>query len=197
MSYDKQKQIKATAKAAARNRDSLTTKTVKKWRVTSPEGKAYEFINLNSWLRSHTHLFNPDDVAIKIKSNGVQWSNAECGLRGALKTVKRQWRGWGVSREDVEEQPARSANCRFCGEPFEPTLKGTQVFCSPGCRREAEKLKYNKLTEKRKCEHCGVTFETSITHHVFCSARCRQQSRELIQQQEKDSLRLKRLNDKK
>lgn len=191
---DKNQRI-ATAAAAKVNLNSTTTKTVKEWIITSPDGVVHNFKNLRLWLRDNADLFNPDDILERVKKNGVKWSRAEAGLTHAIKTVRGSWKGWAVRRPDMPPpRGVKDKHCVICNELFTPHANSDMfIFCSKTCRRKMEKLKYSKLKEPKKCAHCGEPFETEISHRVFCSANCRARCYTLSNQNQKDLHHLKKL----
>lgn len=91
-------QALATAKAKASpkaGRFESNTKA-KTWTLKSPDNKTYTFTNLMHFVRTNTHLFDPDDVAWRTKSNGVEWCRASSGLALLAKRKKAplSWKGW-------------------------------------------------------------------------------------------------------
>lgn len=61
----------------------------KKWHLRSPSNVEYHFVNLSEFLRSNSHLFDPDDIPVKAH-RGIQ------GLRPSdtRKRVNGTWKGW-------------------------------------------------------------------------------------------------------
>lgn len=91
-------QALATAKAKASpkaGRFESNTKA-KTWTLKSPDNKTYTFTNLMHFVRTNPHLFDPDDVVWRTKSNGVEWCRASSGLALLAKRKKAptRWKGW-------------------------------------------------------------------------------------------------------
>ncbi len=91
-------QALATARAkqsplAGRFETNIKAKT---WTIKSPDNKTYTFTNLMHFIRTHEHLFNPDDVIWRKKPNGVEWCRASSGIGGLAGRgcTARQWKGW-------------------------------------------------------------------------------------------------------
>jgi hypothetical protein len=63
----------------------------KKWSVRSPMGVPYEFINLNEFVRTHNHLFEPSDLV---------WKKSACRASRGLSMLfssdgkNCSWHGW-------------------------------------------------------------------------------------------------------
>jgi len=61
----------------------------RKWHIRSPSNVEYHFVNLLEFIRSHSHLFDPNDIPVKAH-RGIQ------GLRPSdtRKRVNGSWKGW-------------------------------------------------------------------------------------------------------
>ncbi len=73
-----------------------TNVKAKTWTFKSPENKTYTFTNLMHFVRTHEHLFEPEDVVWRKKASGVEWCRASSGLAGlaAKKKTPNSWKGW-------------------------------------------------------------------------------------------------------
>jgi len=73
-----------------------------KWRIVSPSGKRYEFLNLQSWCRKNESLFFPDE---RPESSTPLWRRAVGGFNNMQRTDRKgqtHWRGWTL---ESNEQP--------------------------------------------------------------------------------------------
>jgi hypothetical protein len=61
----------------------------RKWHLRSPSNVEYHFLNLSEFIRTHSHLFDADDIPVKAH-RGIQ------GLRPSdtRKRVSGTWKGW-------------------------------------------------------------------------------------------------------
>lgn len=61
----------------------------RKWHIRSPSNVEYHFLNLSEFIRTHSHLFDADDIPVKAH-RGIQ------GLRPSdtRKRVNGTWKGW-------------------------------------------------------------------------------------------------------
>ena len=61
----------------------------RKWHIRSPSNVEYHFVNLLEFIRTHSHLFDPDDIPVKAH-RGIQ------GIRPSdtRKRVNGSWKGW-------------------------------------------------------------------------------------------------------
>lgn len=73
-------------------------RAAKVWRLRSPDGRTYEFKNLQDFIRQHSDLFDPSDVEW-VKSG----RNVHCRASGGLASISARrakavgsWKGWTV-----------------------------------------------------------------------------------------------------
>lgn len=71
--------------------------------------------------------------------------------------------------------------CVMCGKPYERN-SGTQKYCSPGCAREAkrirERARFDKKNLRRICVICGAKFTTPRqTAAITCGPDCANEAR--------------------
>jgi hypothetical protein len=73
------------------------------WHLKSPNNVSYSFKNLEHFIRSHAHLFHPDDIVRKLKKNGGSfWCRAGMGLNSLsprCKNPKGSWKGWRIDSQ--------------------------------------------------------------------------------------------------
>ena len=58
--------------------------------------------------------------------------------------------------------------CKVCGKDYESVNRGNNNYCSPKCKKIAEKI---RTAETKICEICGKEFSTSDNAR-FCSKKC-------------------------
>lgn len=77
--------------------------SAKPWRVISPDNVKYEFRNVHHFVRSHAHLFHPDDLAQKFNTKGRDpCCNASRGIQSLSPRRKRPngtWKGWRIDSQ--------------------------------------------------------------------------------------------------
>lgn len=75
----------------------------KNWCVKSPDNKSYSFKNVGHFVRTHAHLFHPDDVILKYKKGTFKsHCNAIQGLLSLSprqKSPKGTWKGWRIDSQ--------------------------------------------------------------------------------------------------
>ena len=104
-----QNQPIATAAAQASTKAGKTETNVhaKRWRITSPTGKVYEFDNLHHFIRQHPHLFAPDDVVWQRqggkRGTGGEYCRASAGMQNVVRGRQKKWKGWDA--EIISDQP--------------------------------------------------------------------------------------------
>ena len=100
----------------------------------------------------------------------------KCKTCGAVVAIGE--RGWPPRLCDgcrrPSERPLRQKNCVQCGATFHP--KGPSLTCSGECRQQHRK-RHDNARHKHKCSQCGVSFTAANKHSVYCSPKCRVDSR--------------------
>lgn len=76
--------------------------SAKPWRIISPSNVTYQFSNLNHFVRTHKHLFHPDDVAQKTTKKGEPYWSASRGIQALSPRKKKpcgSWKGWRIDSQ--------------------------------------------------------------------------------------------------
>lgn len=96
----------AAAKASPLAGKAESNIHAKEWVLIAPDGRVYRIRNLHHFVRTHQHLFAPDDVEWKRqggkRGSGGEYCNATSGLQGVKGGKAKSWRGWKLGAlEDV------------------------------------------------------------------------------------------------
>jgi len=93
-------QIMATAAAKESPKAGKAESNVhaKEWVLIAPDGMVYRIRNLYHFVRTHQHLFAPDDVEWKRqggkRGSGGEYCNATAGLQNIKGGKAKTWKGW-------------------------------------------------------------------------------------------------------
>lgn len=93
----------AGAKKSQKSGKFETNCHAKKWKLTAPDGKIYHITNLYHFVRTHTELFNPQDIVWKRtngkRGTGGEYCNATAGLLNITSGKAKTWKGWSMQKD--------------------------------------------------------------------------------------------------
>jgi len=147
---EKSKQIQPiatqAAKASPKAGRGINNVHAEDWHLLSPTGDSYKIRNLYEFVRTHTHLFTPDDVAWKrqggARGTGGEYCNATAGILNIKGGKAKSWKGWKMMTDNAEKNDKTSkrggARPNSGRKPSGIVRKPTSVWLS---QQEREKLK--------------------------------------------------------
>jgi len=88
------------AKASPKAGRGIDNVHAEDWHLLSPTGDSYKFRNLYDFVRTHTHLFSPDDVEWKRQGGGRGTGGEYCNATAGILNIKggraKSWKGWRI-----------------------------------------------------------------------------------------------------
>lgn len=104
--------------------------SAKNWRLRDPNNRVWQFRNLTHFVRTHEHLFAPEDVRWVIPKNG-KLTGVWCRATGGLRTLRpsRQsvvcgtWKGWRWT--SIYERRFNDGDDLMLGRELPPNAKLT------------------------------------------------------------------------
>jgi DNA invertase Pin-like site-specific DNA recombinase len=94
------------ASISAAIKDHIPRSIAKTWRLMSPDGERFEFINLSLWLRSNAHRFSAHDMQPLKNYNNATRANFGIGQLRPPHCRRKSWKGWRWWHDDGKKSPA-------------------------------------------------------------------------------------------
>jgi len=158
---EKSKQIQPlatqAAKASPKAGRGIDNVHAEDWHLLSPTGDSYKFRNLYEFVRAHTHLFSPDDVAWKRqgggRGTGGEYCNATAGILNIKGGKAKTWKGWKLICADSAKKDGKASNRGGARpnsgrKPSSIERKPTTVWISQQEREKLKKLGGSKWLQK-------------------------------------------------
>lgn len=91
----------AAALASPKGARAPTNAHAKTWHLIDPTGEHHHCTNLQHFIRTHAHLFDPQDTAIRrpsAKGRG-EYTRAGAGIQNIRAGKTGAWKGWTLVQE--------------------------------------------------------------------------------------------------